>query len=96
MDIIKEKYAYCAICYRNMRLYFIKDAINIIKDCQIYEIEIMGLDAFILSGKGIQPSLEHSLWFCENSAIDRERQAIEFLSDADNANYLYEVWYDGY
>lgn len=96
MDIIKEKYASCAICYRNMRLYFVANAIKIVRDCSMHGIDILGLDAFVLNGKGIQPSQEHSLWFGENSNADKEKQAIEFLMADDNAEFLFEVWYDGY
>ena len=95
MDIIKEKFSDRAIRYGNMCLYFVKDAINIIMFCSENKIGLRGLDAFILSGAGIQPNMENSLWF-KPVTDENYQKAIEFLSIRKNERFVYELWYDGY
>lgn len=95
MERLEEKYKDTVIRRRNMWLFFIKDAKNVIADCQTWNIAINGLDAFLLSGRGIQPSMEHSLWFDDESKSNYSR-AIDFLSRPENEEYLYEIWFEGY
>ena len=93
-DIIKEKYQDKAILYGNMRLYFISTAKDVINDCKKNNIKIIGLEAFKLTGKGIQPSQEHSIDF--NIDGDNWQKADDFLSNVRDLTYLYEIWYEGY
>ena len=93
-DLIKEKYKNKVVIYDNIWLYFVRTAIDLIKDCENSKINITALEAFKLSGQGIQPSLEHSMDFDHKEA--NWNKAIDFLSVEDNAEYLYEVWYEGY
>ncbi|MDD3894006.1 MAG: hypothetical protein PHU36_03175 [Syntrophomonadaceae bacterium] len=93
-DIVKEKYSDKAILYGNMRLYFIKTAKEVIADCQKNNIRVVGLEAFKLTGEGIQPSQEHSVDFNDNE--ENWQKAIEFLENVEDLTYLYEIWYEGY
>ena len=93
-DIIKEKYSNQAILYGNMYLYFIRTAKDAIVDCKINNINITGLEAFKLTGEGIQPSQEHSVDF--NAGEDNWQKAIDFLCNIEDLTYLYEIWYEGY
>lgn len=72
-DIIKEKYIDKTILYGNMQLYFIKTAKDVIADCQKNNIRVMGLDAFKLTGEGIQPSQEHSMTLILMKKIGKEQ-----------------------
>jgi len=93
-DILKEKYRNKAVVYDNIWMYFIKTAKELIEDCEKNQKKITALEAFKLSGEGIQPSQEHSIDFIPQEG--NWSKAIEFLSDDKNAEYLYEVWYDEY
>jgi hypothetical protein len=93
-NIHKEKYLNQAILYENMRLYFINTAKEVIADCQKSNIRITGLEAFKLTGAGIQPSQEHSIDF--NADEDNWQKAITFLENVEDLTYLYEIWYEGY
>ena len=95
MDDIQKKYANCAVRYDTMWLYFIRDAMDVVRTCEARQIRVYGLDAFRLSGKGIQPSMNNSLWL-EKDASDNYRKAMEHLSMPENEPYLFELWYDGY
>ena len=93
-DVIKEKYARKAVIYDNIWMYFIMTAKEVIIDCEINQNKIMGLEAFKLTGEGIQPSQEHSIDL--NTNEDSWRKAIDFLSNIKDTDYLYEIWYEGY
>ena len=95
MDLIKERFSDHVIRYGNMSLYFVKDAIDIIMYCSENKIGLRGLDAFILSGAGIQPSMENSIWFKPKKDEDYKK-AIEFLSKRKNDRFVFELFYDGY
>ena len=83
-----------ALRYDNMLFFFPHDAIDIINYCLKNKIIVNGIDAFIISGKGIQPSMENSLWL--KDMPDNYSKYIEFLSDPAHEHYVYEIWYDGY
>lgn len=93
-DIIKIKYAEKAIVYDNIWMYFINTAKEVVCDCEKNNLKITSLDAFKLSGEGIQPSQAHSIDFgiYENSW----KKSKEFLSNITDTTYLYEIWYEGY
>ena len=93
-NIVKEKYSDKAIIYGNMWLYFITTAKDVIADCQKNNVRIMGLEAFKLTGEGIQPSQEHSVGF--NADEYSWQKALQFLGDVKDLTYLYEIWYEGY
>ena len=95
MDEIQKAYADVAWRRGEMRLYFISDAIRLVEECKKRHIRLSGLDAFLLSGKGIEPSMAHSLWFEANDP-DSYQKALEHLSRPENEPYLFEVWHDGY
>lgn len=93
-DVIKEKYKEKAVVYDNIWMYFIKTAKDVIIDCEKNQKKIVGLEAFKLTGEGIQPSQEHSIDLDVNK--DSWRKAIDFLSNIKDTDYLYEIWYEGY
>ena len=93
-DIIKENYLKKAVIYHNIWMYFIKTAKEVVYDCKKQQIKIIALEAFKLTGEGIQPSQEHSIDFNVNE--DSWSRAIDFLSNIKDTNYLYEIWYEGY
>jgi len=93
-DIIKENYSKKAIIYDNIWMYFIETAKEVIYDCQNKQIRIMALEAFKLTGEGIQPSQEHSIDFSDNE--NNWSRAIDFISRIKDIDYLYEIWYEGY
>jgi hypothetical protein len=93
-DIIKERYIKKAVIYDNIWMYFIDIAKEIIGYCEKKKSKIIALQAFKITGEGIQPSQEHSINF--NNDEDNWEIAIEFLSKIKNKEYLYEIWYEGY
>jgi hypothetical protein len=93
-DIIKEKYMKKAVIYDNIWMYFIKTAMEVVNDCERNKKRITGLEAFKITGEGIQPSQEHSMAF--NVREDNWDRAINFLSSIKDTCYLYEIWYEGY
>lgn len=95
MDVIQRKYKDIdVIRCRGMWLYFIEEAIGVINDCKEQGIMVYGLDAFKLSGRGIQSNANNSLRM-EKSA-DNYEKAINFLSEPERIDYLYEILYEGY
>lgn len=93
-DTIKEKYSKKAVVYDNIWLFFIKTAKEVVCDCEKDQKKISSLEAFKLTGEGIQPSQEHSIDF--NSSEGNWDKAISFLSRIEDTSYLYEIWYEGY
>ena len=93
-DIIKSKYKRKAVIYDNIWMYFLNNALEIIAECKNKKINILSLEAFRISGKGIQPSQEHSIDFSQKDG--NWEKAIDFLNQKENSDYLYEIWYEGY
>ena len=94
IDIIKNKYSNRAVKCGNIWMYFIERAKEVIHDCEKNHIKVTALEAFRLSGLGIQPSQTYSVDFPHDE--DNWDKALEFLSNIRETDYLYEVWYDGY
>ena len=93
-DIIKEKYAHKAIIYSGIWMYFISTSKEIVRDCKENNIKIASLEAFKITGKGIQPSQKHSIDLKINE--DNWDKLADFLSNVTDTDYLYEIWYEGY
>jgi len=93
-DIIKENFIKKAVIYDNIWMYFIKTAMEVVNNCEKNQKKITTLEAFKLTGEGIQPSQQHSIVFNVNE--DNWSRAIEFLSNIKDNSYLYEIWYEGY
>lgn len=75
-------------------MYFTKTAEDVIVLCKESRRNIQGLEAFRLSGHGIQPSQNNSIWFEENK--ENWNKAIDFVLKKENSEFLYEIWYEGY
>ena len=54
----------------------------------------MTLEAFRITGNGIQPSQENSVDFNLNE--ENWNRAISFLELEANNECVYEIWYEGY
>lgn len=63
-------------------------------ECEFNKINIVSLEAFRVNGNGIQPSQENSMDFNPNEK--NWNHAINFLTADANAEYIYEIWYEGY
>lgn len=94
MDKVQKEFEQRALRYSNIWMYFNQTTIEVINFCRTENIPVFGLEAFRLSGKGIQPSIEHSVWFENKNAC--WNQALEFVRQDENKEFLYEVWYEGY
>jgi hypothetical protein len=66
------------------------DAIEFVDECENRQIKILGVDAFFLDEKNIQPSLEHSVDFTSKSYIKKD------VSNYDYARRLIEKKKDMY
>ena len=94
IDIITHLFENVAIKYGNMRLYFFRDAIALINECETCQIKILGFDSFKLSAQGIQPFSEFSPNF---SGLDKTMtwdKAREELSKYSQADFLFEIIYE--
>jgi len=94
VDAIKEAFRKNAVIYDNIWMYFTKKAVEIVRYCKKKNIDILGLEAFRLSGFGIQPSLNNSTWFKDTKG--NWDDAVNFILDTENEEFLYEIWYQGY
>ena len=82
------------IIYDDMYLFFNSVAKDFISACKDHNIYIDSLDAFSITGRGIQPAISNSISFSKtNNCWD---EAILFLSKEENLDFLYEIWYTGY
>ena len=89
LDSFKED----AIKYHNIKLYFFKDAIKLITECERQSIKILGLDSFKLTAQGIQPSMEFSY---DYSALEMKQswdKAKEDLTALAYSEFLFEFTY---
>jgi len=93
-DLIKIKFKNKAIVYDNMWMYFLNTAEEVIKECELNNINIISLEAFKISGSGIQPSQENSIDF--NPRENNWDHATNFLESNANIECIYEIWYEGY
>ncbi len=93
-DLIKEKFKSKAIIYGDMRMYFIEIAKDVVKECEVNKRNVVTLEAFRITGNGIQPSQENSVDFNLNE--ENWNRAIIFLELEANNECVYEIWYEGY
>ena len=84
---IREK----AINHCRLELYPIDDAIALVKECQMIDIPILGIDGFKLSHGTIQPFMEHSIDLSEDD--DCHEKALSFLNAHREFDLVYEVVY---
>ena len=89
IKLLEEKYQKKVIIYDNMYLFFNSVAKDFIRTCKNYNIHIDSLDAFSITGRGIQPAISNKTSNCWE-------EAILFLSKEENLDFLYEIWYAGY
>lgn len=94
IKLLEEKYQKKVIIYNDMYLFFNSVAKDFIRTCKNYNIHIDSLDAFSITGRGIQPAISNSISFPKTSNCWEE--AILFLSKEENLDFLYEIWYAGY
>ena len=94
MNSLQKSFETKAVRYSNMWMYFTEFAVEFVSECKRQHIPVNGLDAFLLSGRGIQPDMEHSLWFGDDGR--QWDEAIRFLQLPENQPYLYEIFFEGY
>lgn len=84
-----------AINYKSaIILFYPKDAIEVIKYCKKLKRKIYGIDAFDLSGKGIQPFMEHSIDYSSNLYDDTWTQAISHVEKLADKGLVFEIVYE--
>ena len=93
-DAVKELFQNQAVIHGDIWMYFTETTKDVIKYCLEKKLHIKGLEAFKLSGSGIQPFQNNSIWFNINNGNWDE--ALSFVSKSENEEFLYEIWYDGY
>jgi hypothetical protein len=94
IKLLEEKYQKKIIIYDDMYLFFNSVAKDFISTCKNHNIHVHSLDAFSITGRGIQPVISNSISFSKTSNCWDE--AILFLSKEENLDFLYEIWYAGY
>ena len=77
IKLLEEKYQKKVIIYNDMYLFFNGVAKDFIRTCKNYNIHIDSLDAFSITGRGIQPAISNSISFPKTSNCWEE--AILFL-----------------
>ncbi len=89
--ITVDEFSKRSIKRHGIELYNREDAINLVYLCQQENIKVLGIDAFILFGDAIQPSMENSidLSYEENGY----ELAKKFLNDRVNTEFVYEIVY---
>jgi len=97
VGIINELFADKAIVYKQtMTFYFTVDAIEVIEKCRESDIRFWGLNAFVLSGKGIQPFMEFSPDYSNIPNEEACDKGVEFIKIHQDKALLYEIVYEGY
>ena len=91
IKLLEEKYQKKVIIYNDMYLFFNSVAKDFIHTCKNYNIHIDSLDAFSITGRGIQPAISNSISFPKTSNCWEE--AILFLSKEENLDFLYYMRY---
>ena len=94
VNIFLEKHKKEIVIYDDMYLFFNSVAKDFIGTCKDHNIHIDSLDAFSITGRGIQPVISNSISFSKTSNCWDE--AILFLSKEENLDFLYEIWFAGY
>ena len=69
-------------------LYSKKDALEFIKECSKYEVEVLGIDGFFITNTTTQPCLEDSVDFSTSSFANVYEKAIEFLENRKSDLYF--------
>lgn len=83
-----------AITHLNLRMYYPKDALLLINRCRAVNKRILGLDAFIVDGEKIQPSLENSIDFSIQKSMNGFwDEAEEFIKQYLNREFVFEIVY---
>lgn len=97
MDIIEKEFYDIAIKRNKLFLYNKENALAVIERCKQLNIWILGIDAFIITGKYIQPYLEYS---SDYSSLNRKHDIWSIASDfiknmiKENDQLIFEVGYD--
>jgi hypothetical protein len=68
------------------------DAMEFIDDCKKHQIPIAGMDAFLLTEAGVQPSLENSISCTAEGILSTDYRRIrEHVGALTKRNYVFEV-----
>lgn len=91
MNSLENKYESKGIKRGGLLLFSKPIAIEFIEDCKKLNIDILGIDGFILSGEKTQPSLANSIDYSGfQEKANLYHKAITFL-DSQNDNLYFEI-----
>jgi hypothetical protein len=94
MDVLKAEFLNVAVTHLDMIMYHPEDALRVINRCRELNRKILGIDAFIVDGEKIQPSLEHSIDFSiKKSDKGFWSEAEEFIRQYMNEGFVFEIVY---
>jgi hypothetical protein len=92
MNKVEKLFQDKALMRGEMMLFSKENALLFIKTCEKNNITILGIDAFILIGEKIQPSMENSIDFTSNHFKPRFNsaysEAIDFLKNKNDKLYF--------
>jgi len=94
MDAIEAEFSNVSVIHLDMHMYYPKDALLLINRCRELNKKVLGIDAFIVDGEKIQPSLENSIDFSikksDNGFWD---EAEWFIKKYMNREFVFEIVY---
>ena len=94
MKDIESEFVDVSVVHLNMRMYYPKDAIRFINRCKELNKRVLGIDAFIVKGEAIQPSMENSVdYSILNDKKGHWNEAEEFVKNYINKEYVFEIVY---
>ncbi|MDD2401323.1 MAG: hypothetical protein PHD60_03735 [Clostridia bacterium] len=94
MKTLEDEFSNVAIMHLDMNMYYPKDALLLIRRCKELNKKILGIDAFIVDGEKIQPSLEHSIDFSIKKSQNEYgfwEEAENFIKQITNDKYVFEI-----
>ena len=81
----------CAINYNGLSLYFYRDAMKIVNECQKKSIKILGLDSFRITAQGIQPFQEFSFDYSNLKKTETWNAIKRDLNRLSESEFVFEI-----
>ncbi len=82
-----------AIIRGGLQLYHYKEAVLLVESCIKSNIQILGIDAFLVRDGYTQPIMEHSIDLSSYDDACRNDKAYQFLMSRKNLDLVYEIVY---
>jgi hypothetical protein len=88
-----EKFGACGIISGGVILLPASSARALIKEAEKSEIDVLGIDTFIVANGRITPVLEFSRSFCDGEQVNKKnhRLAVELINRHEDAHTYFEV-----